>query len=85
MKDISFDTHLCPYPFVKFLQFLYTAYIWQNKIQCSVSTNTAQLVERLDDDLEIVGSSPLYATSFPQMMFAYWHTSLQVETHNKND
>ena len=36
----------------------------------------------LNDDLKIVGTSPLYATIFLPIMFACWHASLQVEVHN---
>ena len=42
----------------------------------------AQLVEHLTDDLESAGSSSLYANIFLLIMFACWHTSLQVETNN---
>ena len=45
----------------------------------------AQLVERWNDDSEIAGSNPLYATIFLPTMFACWHTPLQMETHHKND
>ena len=45
----------------------------------------AQLVGHRTDDLEIACSSPLYATIFLPTMFACWHNSLQVETHNQND
>ena len=39
-----------------------------------------QLVQHWTYDLEIAGSSPLYATIFLPTMFARWHTSLQVAT-----
>ena len=42
----------------------------------------AQLVEHRNDDLEIVGSGPLYATIFLPTMFACWHTSLQAKNDN---
>ena len=44
--------------------------------------DTATLVENWDDDLDIAGLSPLYATIFLPTMSACWHTSLQMETHN---
>ena len=39
-------------------------------------------VERWNDDLQIAGSSPLYATTFIPTMFALWYTSLLMETHS---
>ena len=46
----------------------------------------AQKTERWTDVLEIAGSRPLYATILlPTMFVAWWHTSLQMESHRKND
>ena len=38
-----------------------------------------------NDDLEIDGFSPLYATIFLPTMFSCWHMSLQVDTHSYID
>ena len=43
------------------------------------------VVERLYDDLEVVGSSPLFVNIFLQTKLACWHMSLQLETHSQKD
>ena len=67
-------------PRVIFIHWLYFA-----KLKYFAIADTAQLVEHLTDDLEITGLKPLYATVFPQTIFACRHTSLQMETNKKND
>ena len=41
----------------------------------------AQLKEHWTDDLEVAGSTLLYATIFLPTMVAFWHTPLQLETY----
>ena len=65
------------------MAYLRITFIQPRYIQGEVSADTAQLVERWNDYLEIACLSPLYATIFLPTMFACWHTSLQAETHNK--
>ena len=71
----KYDFHMAQ-PHVIFMHCLYLA-----KLNPVLRIGrVAQLEEHWTDDLEIAGSSPLYATIFLPAMFACWHTSLQVES-----
>ena len=52
---------------------IYQMSIKGSVIKVFVSAYTAQFVERWDDDLDIAGSSPMYAIICRLIMFVCWH------------
>ena len=57
----------------------------KSKLPLYISTLLVQLGKRKVGNPKVAGSSPLCATIFLPTVFVWWHTSLQVKTHNLND
>ena len=64
------------------IQFIYKNY-YTSKLNLVLRIGRVlQLADGKTDNLGSSCSSPLYATIFLPTMFACWHKSLRVETHN---
>ena len=50
-----------------------------------ISADVAKLGKLQTSNVKVADSNPLYATIFLRKLFASWHTSLHVKTHNQND
>ena len=58
-----------------------------DEVTLASEVGIAHLEERISKDFDrnVAGSIPLCASIFPPSMFAFWHTSIQLETNTKND